>query len=270
MTNNVVKYSESRMKCSFFTRSAKLRVNKLPLDAKRNEIDKLKFHIILLIQWAWNSRRKSTWEKKRTFQGPPLAANKSIPHTSRKIGKAKSNHLRLFFLQILKIALEIVVGGRLGLQISINLANLFGNDIGNISQWLFDWIFRHIPLETGNVRWKIRYNDTSREKNNEEKKTKHRGNRAQTQSTGINDTISFDWFYFCNNNYNTNNNNKTKIFNVHFESIFFLSFKCQQLAKLFSGILRNRIANVSGKRESNSKCLRNWEFVVVHQICTHL
>lgn len=31
MTNNVVKYSESNMKCSFLTRSAKLRVNKLPL-----------------------------------------------------------------------------------------------------------------------------------------------------------------------------------------------------------------------------------------------
>lgn len=35
MTNNVVKYSESKMKCSFLTRSAKLRVNKLPL--KMNE-----------------------------------------------------------------------------------------------------------------------------------------------------------------------------------------------------------------------------------------
>lgn len=31
ITSNVVKYSESRIKCSFFTRSAKLRVNKLPL-----------------------------------------------------------------------------------------------------------------------------------------------------------------------------------------------------------------------------------------------
>lgn len=30
-TSNVVKYSESRMKCSFFTRSAKFRVSKLPV-----------------------------------------------------------------------------------------------------------------------------------------------------------------------------------------------------------------------------------------------
>lgn len=31
MTSKVVKYSESKIKCSFFTKSAKLRVNKLPL-----------------------------------------------------------------------------------------------------------------------------------------------------------------------------------------------------------------------------------------------
>lgn len=31
MTSKVVKYSESRMKCSFFTRSAKFLVSKLPL-----------------------------------------------------------------------------------------------------------------------------------------------------------------------------------------------------------------------------------------------
>lgn len=54
ITNNVVKYSESRMKCSFFTRSAKLRVNKLPLVAKCNEIDKLKFTLI----YRFNGKKK--------------------------------------------------------------------------------------------------------------------------------------------------------------------------------------------------------------------
>lgn len=39
MTNNVVKYSESKMKCSFFTKSAKFLVNKLPL--YKNEIIKI-------------------------------------------------------------------------------------------------------------------------------------------------------------------------------------------------------------------------------------
>lgn len=39
MTNKVVRYSESRMKCSFLTMSAKLRVIRLPLELtkKRNK-----------------------------------------------------------------------------------------------------------------------------------------------------------------------------------------------------------------------------------------
>jgi len=36
MTSKVVKYSLSRIKCSFFTKSAKFRVNKLPLVQIKN------------------------------------------------------------------------------------------------------------------------------------------------------------------------------------------------------------------------------------------
>lgn len=35
MTNRVVRYSESRIKCSFLTMSAKLRVIRLPLLSKK-------------------------------------------------------------------------------------------------------------------------------------------------------------------------------------------------------------------------------------------
>lgn len=39
ITNKVVKYSESKIKCSFFTKSARFRVNRLPLENQNQSPD---------------------------------------------------------------------------------------------------------------------------------------------------------------------------------------------------------------------------------------
>lgn len=44
------------------------------------------------------------------------------------------NYSRLFLFQILQIALQIVVGSRLGLEIRIDLANLFRDNVGNVPE----------------------------------------------------------------------------------------------------------------------------------------
>lgn len=60
-------------------------------------------------------------------------------------------NLRLFFLHILKIALQLVVRIGLGLQVSINLTNLLANNIRDIFQRLLNRIFSHVPLKLGDV-----------------------------------------------------------------------------------------------------------------------
>lgn len=107
------------MKCSFFTRSAKLRVSKLPLKG-----------------WKEDSSI-SSWQT---------------------IAQQTTNYyLRLLLLQILKITLQIVVRGGFRLQISINLANLFGDDVRNVAQRLLRRVLGQIPLEPGDVRGQLGY-----------------------------------------------------------------------------------------------------------------
>lgn len=105
MTSSVVRYSESSMKCSFLTRSARLRVNKLPLQIRR-------------------CFRRA---KRRTL--------------------GEGECLRGLFLEVLQIALEVVVGGRLGLEVGVDLAHLLADYVGDVAQRLLGGVLGDVPLE---------------------------------------------------------------------------------------------------------------------------
>lgn len=61
------------------------------------------------------------------------------------------NSLRLLLFQILQISFQIVVGSGFGLEIRVDLANLFRDDVGNVAERLLRWVLGQIPLETGDV-----------------------------------------------------------------------------------------------------------------------
>lgn len=63
----------------------------------------------------------------------------------------------LLLLQVLEVALQAVVGRGLGLEVRVDLANLLGDDVGDVAQRLLDGVLRDVPLETRQVRGQVVY-----------------------------------------------------------------------------------------------------------------
>lgn len=63
----------------------------------------------------------------------------------------------LLLLQVLEVALQAVVGRGLGLEVRVDLANLLGDDVGDVAQRLLDGVLRDVPLETRQVRGQVIY-----------------------------------------------------------------------------------------------------------------
>lgn len=53
---------------------------------------------------------------------------------SAGISKNTGSLSRLFLLQVLQVALQAVIRGRLSLQVGVNLTDLLRDDVGNVAQ----------------------------------------------------------------------------------------------------------------------------------------
>jgi len=68
--------------------------------------------------------------------------------------------LRLFLLHALQVALEVVVGRRLALEVRVDLAHLLADNVGDVAQGLLDGVLGHVPLEARDVRRQVGWKQT--------------------------------------------------------------------------------------------------------------
>lgn len=62
---------------------------------------------------------------------------------------------RLLPLHVGEVGLEIVVVGRLGLEVMLNLGDLVVDGVHNAAKGLLDGEFCHLPLEAGQIGGQI-------------------------------------------------------------------------------------------------------------------